>query len=145
LKFAGVPQTTGPISTASEPKFTILWEHVEEISLLKRFFPILDMCLRCEDIAQVWRGSDFTRRWGGQKRRVFLSLCLFVTVSIARSVSLRPCRYLIYSEADFAVFRPTGATRCTDGGEIWHGGPLLCAKFHLHRSYTPEIEIFTQI
>jgi len=24
-------------------------------------------------------------------------------------------------------------TRCTDGGEIWHGGPLLHAKFHLHR------------
>jgi len=44
------------------------------------------------------------------------------------------CRYLIYSEADFEVFRPAGATRCTDGGEIWHGGgPLLHAKFHPHR------------
>ena len=30
--------------------------------------------------------------------------------------------YLIYSEADFEVFRPAGATRCTDAGEIWHGG-----------------------
>jgi len=43
------------------------------------------------------------------------------------------CRYLVYSEADFEVFRPAGATRCTDGGEIWHGGgegPLLRAKFH---------------
>ena len=30
-------------------------------------------------------------------------------------------RYLIYSEADFEIFRPAGATRCTDGGEIWHG------------------------
>jgi len=37
------------------------------------------------------------------------------------------CRYLIYSEADFEVFRPEGATRCTDGGEIWH------AKCHPHR------------
>ena len=47
------------------------------------------------------------------------------------------CRYLVYSEADFEVFRPAGATRCTDGGEIWHGGgtegPLLHAKFHPHR------------
>jgi len=42
-------------------------------------------------------------------------------------------RYLIYSEADFEVFRPAGATRCTDGGEIWHEGPLLHAKFHTHR------------
>jgi len=25
------------------------------------------------------------------------------------------CRYLIYSEADFEVFRRAGATRCTDG------------------------------
>ena len=28
--------------------------------------------------------------------------------------------YLIYSEADFEFFCPAGATRCTDGGEIWH-------------------------
>ena len=32
------------------------------------------------------------------------------------------CRYLVHSEADFEVFRQAGATRCTDGGEIWHGG-----------------------
>jgi len=28
LKFAGVPQNTGPISAASGPKFTILWGHL---------------------------------------------------------------------------------------------------------------------
>ena len=39
LKFAGVPQTTEPISAASGPKFTILWGHVEEILLLNKFFP----------------------------------------------------------------------------------------------------------
>ena len=38
LKFAWVPQTTGPISAASGPKFTMLWGHVEEILLLNRFF-----------------------------------------------------------------------------------------------------------
>jgi len=45
------------------------------------------------------------------------------------------CRYLVYSEADFEVFRPTGATRCTDGGEIWHGGGdrSLRANFRPHR------------
>jgi len=51
----------------------------------------------------------------------------------------------IYSEADFEVFRPAGATRCTDGGENWHGGGdlwsppkglLLRAKFHHHRATT---------
>jgi len=36
LKIDGVPQTTGPISAASGPKFTILWGHVEEIMLLNR-------------------------------------------------------------------------------------------------------------
>jgi len=40
-------------------------------------------------------------------------------------------RYLSYSEADFQVFRPAAATRCTDGGEIWHGGG--CTKLHPHR------------
>jgi len=47
------------------------------------------------------------------------------------------CRYLVYSEADLEVFRPAGATRYTDKGEIWHGGgddgPLPHAKFHPHR------------
>ena len=38
LKFAGVPQTNKTISAASGPKFTILWEHVEEILLLNKFF-----------------------------------------------------------------------------------------------------------
>jgi len=38
LKFAGVPQTTGPISAASGPKFTILWGHVKDILLLNKFF-----------------------------------------------------------------------------------------------------------
>ena len=39
-----------------------------------------------------------------------------ITGSIARSPTRR---YLIYSEADFEGFRPTGATPCTDWGEIW--------------------------
>ena len=51
------------------------------------------------------------------------------TGSIARSASRR---YLVYSVADFEVFRPTGATRCTDGGDIWHGGGVR-VKFHPHR------------
>jgi len=51
LKLAGVPQTTGAISAASGPKFTILRGHLEEILLLNNFFRIVDMCLRWEDIA----------------------------------------------------------------------------------------------
>ena len=39
-------------------------------------------------------------------------LVCIITGSIARSASRR---YLIYSEADFEVFRPARATRCTDG------------------------------
>jgi len=39
LKLAGVAQTTRSISAAiSGPKFTILWEHVEEILLLNKYF-----------------------------------------------------------------------------------------------------------
>jgi len=50
LKLAGVPQTTRSIAAASMPKFTILWGHLEEILLL--FFPIVDTCLSCKDIAR---------------------------------------------------------------------------------------------
>ena len=38
LKFVGVPQTPETISAVSEPKFTILSGHVEEVLLLNKFF-----------------------------------------------------------------------------------------------------------
>ena len=38
LKFAGVPQTTGSISAASGPKFTVLWGLMGKILLLSKFF-----------------------------------------------------------------------------------------------------------
>jgi len=41
--------------------------------------------------------------------------------SIARSASL-PVFSLLRGR--FEVFRPAGATRCTDGGEIWRGGGI---------------------
>jgi len=53
---------------------------------------------------------------------IFVLLCiiiLLITSSIAHSAKRQ---YITYSEADFEVFCPTGATHCTDGGEIWHGG-----------------------
>jgi len=43
LKVAGVPQTPEKISAASEPKFTIMWGHVEEILLLNKSFFRLSM------------------------------------------------------------------------------------------------------
>jgi len=59
-----------------------------------------------------------------------IQLCVEIISSLPQNGILLPvalraaqaCRYSIYSEADFEVFRPAGATRCTDGGEIWHGG-----------------------
>jgi len=62
LKLAGVPQTTGLISATCGPKFTILWEHVKEILLLKKFFfPIVDTWLSCKDI--VRQSCAMVPRW----------------------------------------------------------------------------------
>jgi len=61
LKLPGVPQTNERIAAASGPKFTILWGHVGEILLLNNFFPIVDMCLSCEDIAR--RSCAMVPRW----------------------------------------------------------------------------------
>ena len=53
---------------------------------------------------------------------------------------------LIYSEADFEVFRSAGATRCTDGGEIWQGSvPNFTPSVQQLRYRTPKTEIFTKI
>jgi len=61
LKLAGVPQTTGLISAASGSKFTILWGYLEEILLLNKFFPIVNMCLSCENIAR--QSCAMVPRW----------------------------------------------------------------------------------
>jgi len=60
LKVAGVPQTPETISAASGLKFTILWGHVD-ILLLNKFFPIVDTCLSCEDIAR--QSCGMVPRW----------------------------------------------------------------------------------
>jgi len=52
----------------------------------------------------------------------------FITGRICRR---QLCQYCFYSRGGFGCFRPTGATRCTDQNEIWQGGALLPAKFHL--------------
>ena len=51
LKFAGVPQTTGPISATRGPKFTILWGHLEQILLLNKLFS------NCRYVPQLRRYS----------------------------------------------------------------------------------------
>ena len=84
LKFAWVPQTHQQISAASRPKFSILYGHVGEILLFNKFFPILDRCLSCEDIAREtcamvhrWTQSEFCT-WqnsvrGGRSRK-----CIYI-------------------------------------------------------------------
>ena len=74
-------------------------------------------------------------QWTVKKRDI-----LFLPAALRAA---QACKYLIYSKADFEVFRPAGATCCTDGGEIWHVGgdregteafgPLLHDKFHPHQ------------
>ena len=49
LKFAGVPQITGSISAASGPYCGDMWR---TYCCLTSFFPIVDTCLSCEDIAR---------------------------------------------------------------------------------------------
>jgi len=61
LKFVGVPQTPEPISAVRGPKFTILSGHVEEVLLLNNLFPIIDMCLSCEDVAR--QSCAMVARW----------------------------------------------------------------------------------
>jgi len=61
LKLAGVPQTTEPISAAvgrSSPYCDDMWRRY---CCLTSFFPIVDTCLSCEDIAR--QSCTMVRRW----------------------------------------------------------------------------------
>jgi len=66
----------------------------------------------------LWKSRDARRR-ERMKCDVFIYFLYLPAGSAAGSCS---CRYCFYSRADFWVFRPVGATRCTDQGEIWHWG-----------------------
>jgi len=91
LKCAGVPQTHEPISVASGPKFTILWEHVGEILLLNNFFLTVDMCLTCEDIAR--HSCAIVHRWlifGDFLRPVFSASRVQHVSDLHSKFALRP-------------------------------------------------------
>ena len=79
------------------------------------------------------RGSVGSRNWGRPScKAVWWDLRLASLLTHLLPAALRAaqtCRYLVYSEADFEVFRPAGATCCTDRGEIWHGSPSSVPNF----------------
>ena len=78
LKFVGVPQTRQQVSAASGPMFTILRGHMEEILLLNNFFPNVDTCLSCEDIAR--QSCGMMPRW-----RLFGDFCVLYFQRAAHS------------------------------------------------------------
>jgi len=69
LKFARLPQTCQQISAASGPKLVIVRRHVKDILLFNKFFPIVDTCLSCEDIAR--QSCAMVPRWR------FFASCFF--------------------------------------------------------------------
>jgi len=83
LNFAGMPQTPEPVSAVSGPKFAILRQHVKEILLFNKFFPIVDTRLSCEDIA------DKVVRWcpDGEFSATFFGSCIS---SKPRAAHFRP-------------------------------------------------------
>jgi len=66
VHFYRVPQSRQQISAVNGPKFTIWWGHVEEILLFNTIFPIVNMCLSCDDMAR--QICAMVRRW-----RIFAS------------------------------------------------------------------------
>jgi len=83
LKFVGVPQTRQQISAVSKSKFTILRGHMEEVLLLKKFFPIVDICLSCEETAQ--QSCAMVLRW-----RFFCVIFASCISSEPRAAHFRP-------------------------------------------------------
>jgi len=80
------------------------------------------------DAVCLWKGDSQEHISSAMNRLLLYIFCTFRSSNTTNALlpaALRGaqiCRYLVYSEADFEVFRPAGATRCTDGGEIWQGG-----------------------
>ena len=100
LKLAGMSQTTGSISAAivgrSSPYCGDIWRRY---CCLTSFFPIVDMCLNCKDIAQ--KSRVMVPRWR------FFASCIF-------------------SESRAARFRPASEirTKATPCVEVWQTSNL---------------------
>jgi len=90
LKFVGVPQTRQQISAASGPKFTILWEHVEEILLFHFFSDCRYMpSLRRYSLTKLYRGAQITI-FGDILRPVFSASRLQNVSDLSLIFALRP-------------------------------------------------------
>ena len=74
-------------------------------------------------------------------KRHILAQNLVFTGSIALCASRW---YLVYPEADFEVFRPSGATRCTDGVKFGTESPVpnFTPSVQQQGCRTPKTEIF---
>jgi len=77
-----VPQTTGSISAASGPKFTILWGHVEDMLLLQIFFR-LSICALVAKILP-------TKLWDGAQMAIFGDIFACCVFSEPRVAGFRP-------------------------------------------------------
>jgi len=126
LKFAGVRQTGQQISAVSGPKFTILWGHVEEILLLNKFFPIVDTCLSCEDIA--WQSCAMVPRWrlfGDFLHAVFSANRMQHISDLHSKFALRPHCVEVWSTSNLRPLRLGGKEKKEDAKpvEICTGAP----------------------
>ena len=102
-----------------------MWKKTQKL-LFYRLFVIRPQIL----IFLVFKIASPSPHW----LQIKFSMSLFFYLLPAALRAAQACRYLIYTEADFEVFRPAGATRCDDGvkfgKEDGTQGPLLRAKFH---------------
>ena len=110
LKLAGVPQTSEMISAACGPKFTILRGHVEEVSCLTSFFPIVDTCLSCEDIGRQICGMCTAQMaiFTSFLRAVFSASCAQHVSDLHSKFILRPhhiCGSMVYIQSPTAEIR----------------------------------------
>ena len=87
--YLGCPKLTKRAQPLLVRKFTILWGHVEEILLLSKFFPIVDTCLSCEDIAR--QSCGIVPRWR------FLATLLWPPYVIGQAIIFLPCGFFLSS------------------------------------------------
>jgi len=90
LKFAGVPQTSKPISAVSGPKFAILWRHVEEILLFNKVF---SNCRYMPQLQRYSRSCAMVRRlqiFGDFLRTVFSASRVQHISDLHSKFALRP-------------------------------------------------------
>jgi len=127
-----------PLVGRSSPYCEDMWGRY---CCLRSFFPIVDTCLSCEDIA--WQSCVMVRRW-----RIFVNFCILYFQQASRVQNSISCQWDIYmtsQQGHFGRLLQTilfHHTTCTVLSALWTVCLSCCVALHVHSEPEKNVAVY---